>query len=119
MLKKQILFLIILPLIFSQKNIEEIKTQITESCSDPTHKHYSQISLGYITPWKRKGYEMVEKYYNKFDIISPTWFELKGDNYGGEFNIRIDGGNNVDMSYLKDIRLKNPNMKILPRLHCY
>ena len=118
MLKNLIFFLIIVPLITPQKNIEEIKTQITESCNDPTHKHYTQISLGYITPWKKKGYEMVEKYYNKFDIISPTWFELKGDNYGDEFNIRIDGGNNVDMSYLKEIRSKNPNMKIIPRLHC-
>ena len=113
-----IIVIVILKVIESQKNIEEIKNQLTENCSNPTHKHYPLITLGYITPWKRKGYEMVEKYYNKFNIISPTWFELKGDNYGGEFNIRIDGGNNVDMSYLKDIRLKNPNLKIIPRLHC-
>ena len=50
---------------------------------------------------------MLEKYYNKFDIVSPTYPELT-----------IDGADNVDMKYLKSLKLKNNNLKILPRFHC-
>ena len=63
--------------------------------------------MGYITPWKKVGYEMIEKYYNKFDIVSPTWFELVPEVMNNEFNVKIDGANNVDMKYLKEIKSKN------------
>ncbi|GAB5371444.1 hypothetical protein AAMO2058_001580500 [Amorphochlora amoebiformis] len=33
--------------------------------------------LGFVTPWSEYGYAMAEKFAKKFDILSPTWFELK------------------------------------------
>ena len=101
-----------------QESLQELKSQSTQQCTDPTHKHYPLLNMGYITPWKKVGYEMIEKYYNKFDIVSPTWFELVPEVMNNEFNVKIDGANNVDMKYLKEIKSKNEKIKIMPRFHC-
>ena len=74
-------------------------------------------TLAYITPWNKEGYNYVEKYSNKFDIISPTWFELKPDEIDGELQIILDGSNNIDSAYMKRLRNKNNKILILPRLH--
>jgi hypothetical protein len=83
----------------------------------PNEKNYNLKTLAYITPWNKIGYEYIEKYSNKFDIISPTWFELKPDEIDGELQIILDGSNNIDSAYMKKLRSKNKNILILPRLH--
>lgn len=116
--KNLLLIIALLGLISCQETIKELKEQTKEECSNPTHKHYDLLTMGYITPWKKNGYEMIEKYYNKFDIISPTWFELQPEIVNNEFNVKIDGANYVDMKYLKEIKSKNNKIKVLPRFHC-
>jgi len=58
------------------------------------------------------------KFINKLDIITPCWFEIKPEILHGKFNSMIDGSNYVNTQFLKDVKAKNPNAKILPRFHC-
>ena len=115
---KYFLFFLFLLNIFFCKNeaISEIKAQF-EQKNMQNIKNYPLITLGYITPWNKEGYDYVEKYSNKFDIISPTWFELKPEEIDGEFQIILDGSNNIDSAYMKRLKDKNKNILILPRLH--
>ena len=99
-----------------QKDIDEIKSNFGKK-DFPNVKNYPLKTLAYITPWNKEGYDYVEKYSNKFDIISPTWFELKPDEIDGELNIILDGSNNIDSAYMKKLRNKNNKILILPRLH--
>ena len=99
-----------------KKDIAELKEDF-EKKDFPNLKHYPLKTLAYITPWNKEGYNYVEKYSNKFDIISPTWFELKPDDMDGELQIILDGSNNIDSTYMKKLRSRNKNILILPRLH--
>ena len=83
----------------------------------PNIKNYPLKTLAYITPWNKEGNKYVEKYSNKFDIISPTWFEIKPDEIDGELQFILDGSNNIDSDFMKNIKNKNENIIILPRLH--
>ena len=113
-----IIFISNINIIHSQtnKDIAELKINF-EKKDFPNVKNYPLKTLAYITPWNKEGYDYIEKYSNKFDIISPTWFELKPDEIDGELQIILDGSNNIDSSYMKRLRSKNSDIKILPRLH--
>ena len=93
---KYFLFILFILNLFFCKNetIKEIKAQFEQKNLENI-KNYPLITLGYITPWNKEGYEYVEKYSNKFDIISPTWFELKPEEIDGEFQMILDGSNNI------------------------
>ena len=115
---KYFLFILFILNLFFCKNetIKEIKAQFEQKNLENI-KNYPLITLGYITPWNKEGYEYVEKYSNKFDIISPTWFELKPEEIDGEFQMILDGSNNIDSSFMKRIKNKKKDILILPRLH--
>ena len=115
-MKYLLYFILLLNLHFAQKeSLSNIKKDFQREINNK--KNYPLISLGYITPWNKEGYDYAEKYSEKFDIISPTWFELKPEEIDGEFQIILDGSNNVDSSYMKRLKNKNKNILILPRLH--
>jgi spore germination protein YaaH len=111
-----ILFINIICIRKKELFISDIKSQFEQFDID-NKKNYPLVTLGYITPWNKEGYDYVKKYSEKFDIISPTWFELKPEEIDGEFQIILDGSNNVDSSYMKDLKNKNKKILILPRLH--
>ena len=112
-----LLTLLFLNSIFCERlEIFEIKNQF-EKTNISNKKNYPLVTLGYVTPWNKEGYNFVEKYSNKFDIISPTWFELKPEEIDGEFQIILDGSNNIDEEFMERLRNKNKNILILPRLH--
>lgn len=108
----------LIAMINSQLTIEELKEHQSKQCDDPSHKHYSRLTLAYVTPWRKNGYEIIKKYNKKFDIIAPVWFELKPEKNNNELNIKIDGANYIDNDFIKEIRAKNSNIKIMPRFHC-
>ena len=116
-MKYSLLFILLLNAYYCQKEkILEIVNKI-EQTNLKNIKNYKLTTLGYITPWNKEGYEYTLKYSNKFDIICPTWFELKPEEIDGELQIILDAGNNVDSTYMKNLKNKNPNILILPRLH--
>lgn len=45
-------------------------------CKDTQQRHFNGTVLAYLTPWNRKGYEVVKTFGNKFDIISPVWLQI-------------------------------------------
>ena len=113
-----LLFLLNINYILTQdkKDITELKKEFEQKDFDNI-KNFPLKTLAYITPCNKEDYNYVEKYSNKFDIISPTWFELKPDEIDGELQIILDGSNNIDSSYMKKLRSKNEKILILPRLH--
>lgn len=78
------------------------------------------INLGFLTPWanKERGNKFVLNNAGKFDIISPTWFDLKPESMNGKYNTKLDGSNYVDKDFLKKIRELNSNIGIFPRFKC-
>ena len=61
---------------------------------------------------------MTLKYHNKFDIISPCYFDIKPEVMGGKFNSKIDGSNYINTDYIEEMKEKKLNIKIIPRFMC-
>ncbi|KAI3936770.1 hypothetical protein MKX01_031589, partial [Papaver californicum] len=40
-------------------------------------RRYSYPTLGYITPWNGKGYDLAKRFNSKFTHLSPVWYDLK------------------------------------------
>jgi hypothetical protein len=113
-----LLIFIFASFINTQEDIFELKDHVSSVCSEPDHKHFSKLTLGYITPWNINGLELSIKYSAKFDFVSPCWFEIKPENLQGKFNSKIEGANNVNSNYIKELRENKPEIKILPRFKC-
>lgn len=75
--------------IICQESLKDLKSNIHSTCQNPEHKHYDKKTLAYITPWNNLGVELVLKYYAKFDIVSPCWFDLKPEILQGKFNMKV------------------------------
>nr|CDI56115.1 putative protein [Melanopsichium pennsylvanicum 4] len=41
-----------------------------------TSKTSNRTVLAYITPWNTKGLEMVDKFHDKIDMVSPVWYTI-------------------------------------------
>ncbi len=102
----------------TQEDISELREHVDSVCSEPEHKHFSKLSLGYITPWNTNGMELALKYSAKFDFISPCWFDIQPESMQGKFNSKIDGANYVNSNFINELREKKPTIKILPRFRC-
>jgi len=76
-------------LVNSQEDLNELKEHVDSVCSEPDHKHFSQKTLAYITPWNLNGLELALKYSAKFDIISPCWFDIKPEILKDKFNSKV------------------------------
>ena len=74
----------------TQDDVQDLKEHVDSVCSEPDHKHFSQTTLAYITPWNSLGFETVLKYSAKFDIISPCWFDIKPETLKGKFNSKVN-----------------------------
>jgi hypothetical protein len=114
---------ILLALVFfagvhTQENINELREHVDSVCSEPDHKHFSKLTLGYITPWNSNGMELALKYSAKFDFISPCWFDIQPEVLQGKYNTKIDGANYVNANFIKELREKKPEIKIIPRFKC-
>lgn len=47
------------------------------------------INVVYITPWNKKGEDMILNYASKIDILVPTWFEFKSEFLNNEYNTMV------------------------------
>ena len=112
------IFLTLISCIMAQEDINELREHVDSICQEPDHKHFNKLTLGYITPWNNNGLELSLKYSAKFDFISPCWFEIKPESHQGKFNSKIEGANNVNTSFMAELREKKPEIKIVPRFKC-
>ena len=104
-------------LVKSQEDINELKEHIDSVCQEPDHKHYTKLTLGYITPWNINGLDLSLKYSAKFDLISPAWFEIKHENLQEKFHSKIEGSNNINTKYMLELKENKPEIKIFPDLN--
>jgi hypothetical protein len=72
----------------------------------------------FIKVRNNKGLDMTLIYYNKFDIISPCYFDIKPEVMGGKFNSKIDGSNYINTDYIEELKEKKSDIKIIPRFIC-
>lgn len=85
-----------------------------------TERNNKSLNLGFITPWanKERGNKFILSNPFKFDIISPTWFDLKPELMNGKYNTKLDGSNYVDKDFLKKLKELNNKISIFPRFKC-
>jgi len=79
-------------------------------CSLVDEKHFASETLGFVTPWNNRGYDIAKIFKKKFDYISPTWFTINVENGVAV----IKGDHNIDKGWVRDVKA-NSNTKILPR----
>eukprot|EP00049_Salpingoeca_infusionum_P010824 m.186676 g.186676 ORF g.186676 m.186676 type:complete len:405 (-) comp14760_c0_seq1:111-1325(-) len=73
-----------------------------------------RATLGYVTPWNGKGYDVAKAYTGKFTHIAPVWFQLH--RIGGKYEIR--GEQDVDAQWVKDVKASanGRRAKVVPRV---
>jgi chitinase domain-containing protein 1 len=76
----------------------------TNHGSDTDQRHFLGPTLGYITPWHRKGYEIATKFHCKFDMVSPAWFQVKS--HGGK--VSVTGEHDINAKWVTEIRESKP-----------
>lgn len=62
--------------------------------------------------------DLALKYSAKFDIVSPCWFQIKPEVLQDKFNSKIDGADNINTEFMKELKEKSPKTKIMPRFAC-
>uniref|UniRef100_A0A0N5C363 Chitinase domain-containing protein 1 n=1 Tax=Strongyloides papillosus TaxID=174720 RepID=A0A0N5C363_STREA len=70
------------------------------------------ITLGYVTPWNNKGYDIAKLAAKKFTHIVPVWFQIVPSSSSV---CTIEGTHDIDRSWINEIKNNSPNTKILPR----
>lgn len=55
----------------------------------------------------------MRKYATKFDYVSPCWYEVNVRDKA----IVLDHEINYDLEFIRDVKKRNPGLKILPRLY--
>ncbi|KAI9230689.1 MAG: glycoside hydrolase superfamily [Piptocephalis tieghemiana] len=69
-------------------------------------------TLAYVTPWNGHGYEVAKTFRGKFDLLSPTWFQIPWKEEGKEW--KVEGGHDVDVDWMLEVRT-NETGRIVPR----
>lgn len=73
-------------------------------CKDTKQRHFNGTVLAYLTPWNRKGYDVVKTFSSKFDVVSPVWLQIVRL---GDLRYEVRGTHDVVELKTAD----NPNMK--------
>lgn len=64
-------------------------------------------TLGFVTPWNGKGYEVAEKYAGKFTYISPVWLQIRHDDEARQ--MRLSGSHDHDQQWIQRVRAAAKN----------
>ncbi|KAH7817352.1 putative chitinase domain containing 1 precursor [Monocercomonoides exilis] len=80
-------------------------------------KFFRNPTLGFVTPWNKKGFEVALRSYGKFDYLVPVWYQVKLGK-----SLSLNGQDSVDTKWIKAIRSHEDAFgrkppKILPRIH--
>lgn len=99
-------------LIVSTPRVKEIVDHRNTRCpEDSKVKHFEGMSLGYVTPWNNRGYDVAKWAGHKFTHISPVWLQIL---YGPELKFKILGSHDIDVGWIQEV--KKNNIKMLPRI---
>ncbi|XP_033104238.1 chitinase domain-containing protein 1-like isoform X2 [Anneissia japonica] len=81
-------------------------------CVKTEERHFTGDVLGYVTPWNSHGYDIAKLFGGKFTTISPVWLQLKRI----EDSFQVQGGQDIDKGWMKDVKKHKRKVKIVPRL---
>ncbi|CEF63990.1 Glycoside hydrolase, family 18, catalytic domain and Chitinase II domain and Glycoside hydrolase, catalytic domain and Glycoside hydrolase, superfamily domain-containing protein [Strongyloides ratti] len=70
------------------------------------------VTLGYVTPWNNKGYDIAKLAGKKFTHIVPVWFQIVPS---ADSICSIEGTHDIDRPWINEIKNNSPDTKILPR----
>lgn len=95
---------------------QEILEHSAAYYKDIHFRNFNGTVLGYVTAWNSHGYDVAKLFAQKFDIISPVWFQIVKD--GDEY--KLAGGHDVDVNWMRELRRKGKQergttLKIFPR----
>ncbi|CAI4228611.1 unnamed protein product [Auanema sp. JU1783] len=85
-----------------------------ESVPEDETSYFNGASLAYVTPWNNKGYDLAKITADKLSHISPVWLQLKPTS--DEESCHITGDHDIDHGWMEDLKTKNPDVKIVPRV---
>eukprot|EP01083_Nonionella_stella_P038771 105389_1 len=74
---------------------------------DQRRNFKNRIVLTFVTPWNTKGYKWSTLYAKKFTHISPVWYDIQPIPGSSISSYMLLGESNVDIEWIKSIRLKN------------
>ena len=89
--------------------LDVIKNHNKYSQNHATTRYVSMgTTLGFVTPWNTKGYEIALTFSRKFTHISPVWFQVLPD---GE----ITGKQDIKDKWIRKLHKSNSDLKVVPR----
>lgn len=71
--------------------------------------------LGYVTPWNSRGYDLAKTFAGKFSAVSPVWLQIEPTQKTDDPYV-IKGLHDKDSGWMKSVRERGPNVKIIPRV---
>jgi hypothetical protein len=93
--------------------LELVRTRVDPSSILAHHHHYyhnthiknfGSSTLGYVTPWNSKGYDIAKRFASKFTYISPVWYQIKiAFDSNKKFSVSIHGIHDVDTKWINGI----------------
>ena len=60
------------------------------------------ITLGFVTPWNGKGYDIAKDFAGKFTHLSPVWYQIRRSKE--DQKIVLTGGHDVDQEWISIVR---------------
>uniref|UniRef100_A0A0N4ZA54 Chitinase domain-containing protein 1 n=1 Tax=Parastrongyloides trichosuri TaxID=131310 RepID=A0A0N4ZA54_PARTI len=70
------------------------------------------VTLGYVTPWNNKGYDIAKFAGKKFTHIVPVWLQIVPSL---DSACTIEGTHDIDHGWITEIKNNSPDTKVLPR----
>lgn len=78
-------------------------------------KKFFGETLGYVTPWNNRGYDLAKRFRTKFTYISPVWLQIR-ENPQTKKPI-ITGQHDIDRQWIRDVQGdKATGPAIVPRV---
>ncbi|KAI1279583.1 Chitinase domain-containing protein 1 [Halotydeus destructor] len=98
----------------SVKVRDVVREHKSYTLSEADDRSFNGTTLAYVTPWNSHGYDVAKMFANKFTHISPVWLQIRLND--DETSTTIEGTHDIDYKWMKALRERNPDIKIVPRV---
>ncbi|UXI21444.1 calcium-independent phospholipase A2-gamma-like [Sarcoptes scabiei] len=91
-----------------------VREYLSYSLKEVDKRNFNGTVLAYVTPWNSHGYDVAKIFARKFTHISPVWLQARLTPNDDDFI--VEGKHDIDFGWMQELRNRNPNIKIVPRL---